>query len=313
MGLFLKLKEPIFIKEDSSAVEQLEALRALKASADESIAEKIEQDIRNVEAGIYGENAVKYELLNSHIPMYVLQDLYLEHEGLTAQIDFLVITRMHQYVIECKNLYGNIEVTNTGNFIRTVPNGRYTKKEGIYSPITQNRRHLELIKQMRSAEKNVLSRLMFEKYFDESYRSLVVLANTKTVLNDRYAKKEIKDQMIRADQLAAYIRKVDAAQGSIATNEKNLEELVQWFLKQHKPQHKDYTEKYRVLIAEQPSAPKPEAIKQPTPELIQPPQILCPKCGADMVKRTATKGANAGQSFYGCSAFPKCRSIVACK
>lgn len=245
--------------------------------------------------------------------MYVLQDLYLEHEELTAQIDFLVITRMHQFVIECKNLYGNIELNSTGDFIRAVPNGRYTKKEGIYSPITQNRRHLELIKQIRSAEKNALSRMIFDKYFYDNYRYIVVLSNTKTVLNDRYAKKEIKDQIIRADQLATYIRKVDAAPGSVVTNEKSMEELAQVFLQLHKPQRKDYAEKYHVLISEQPSAPKPVPNPQTTPKPVQPAQILCPKCGADMVKRTATKGTNAGQSFYGFSSFPKCRSIVPCK
>ena len=33
----------------------------------------------------------------------------------------------------------------------------------------------------------------------------------------------------------------------------------------------------------------------------------CPKCGAALVLRTASKGANAGNQFYGCSGFPKCR------
>ena len=33
----------------------------------------------------------------------------------------------------------------------------------------------------------------------------------------------------------------------------------------------------------------------------------CPKCGAGLVLRTASKGANAGNRFFGCSGFPKCR------
>jgi restriction system protein len=36
----------------------------------------------------------------------------------------------------------------------------------------------------------------------------------------------------------------------------------------------------------------------------------CPKCGAPMIKRTAKKGANAGNSFWGCSRYPECRGIV---
>ncbi|WP_040259307.1 nuclease-related domain-containing protein [Pseudomonas massiliensis] len=34
---------------------------------------------------------------------------------------------------------------------------------------------------------------------------------------------------------------------------------------------------------------------------------LCPKCGSALVVRTAKSGAKAGQQFWGCSAFPKCR------
>lgn len=36
---------------------------------------------------------------------------------------------------------------------------------------------------------------------------------------------------------------------------------------------------------------------------------VCPICGSKMVLRTAKKGAKAGEKFWGCSAFPKCRTI----
>ena len=35
--------------------------------------------------------------------------------------------------------------------------------------------------------------------------------------------------------------------------------------------------------------------------------MICPRCGGKLVLRTAKKGENAGNSFYGCSNFPKCR------
>lgn len=34
---------------------------------------------------------------------------------------------------------------------------------------------------------------------------------------------------------------------------------------------------------------------------------VCPKCEADMVLRIARRGAGAGQSFWGCSTYPRCR------
>lgn len=36
----------------------------------------------------------------------------------------------------------------------------------------------------------------------------------------------------------------------------------------------------------------------------------CPKCGSEMILRTANSGANAGNKFWGCSKYPKCRGIV---
>ncbi|MDE7263131.1 MAG: type I DNA topoisomerase [Anaeroplasmataceae bacterium] len=39
--------------------------------------------------------------------------------------------------------------------------------------------------------------------------------------------------------------------------------------------------------------------------------ILCPKCGkGHMVKRVATKGKNKGNTFYGCSNYPRCKNIM---
>lgn len=33
----------------------------------------------------------------------------------------------------------------------------------------------------------------------------------------------------------------------------------------------------------------------------------CPRCGGEMVLRTARKGAAAGETFWGCASFPRCR------
>ena len=37
---------------------------------------------------------------------------------------------------------------------------------------------------------------------------------------------------------------------------------------------------------------------------------LCPRCGSTMVLRTATRGENKGNQFWGCSGFPKCRGVT---
>ncbi|MBC8017455.1 MAG: DUF2726 domain-containing protein [Verrucomicrobia bacterium] len=51
--------------------------------------------------------------------------------------------------------------------------------------------------------------------------------------------------------------------------------------------------------AEQPSAKS---------EVVAP---VCPKCASVMVKRQAKNGSHAGNWFWACSAYPKCRQVVA--
>lgn len=37
---------------------------------------------------------------------------------------------------------------------------------------------------------------------------------------------------------------------------------------------------------------------------------MCPKCYTEMIQRTASKGKNAGNTFWGCSNYPKCRHTL---
>lgn len=37
---------------------------------------------------------------------------------------------------------------------------------------------------------------------------------------------------------------------------------------------------------------------------------LCPKCSAPMVRRVARSGKHAGQEFWGCPSYPKCRGVL---
>lgn len=249
MGLFKKIKEPVFLKDDSEADRQLSVLQELRSSADGELADQLDEEIRQVTAGVLGEKAVQYELANSHIPMFVLHDLYLENKGLTAQIDYLIVTRKHQFVIECKNLYGNIEINSAGDFTRTVSYGRRTKKE-------------------------------------------------------------VREQVIKVDQLAQYIRKIDADPKAEETSEKIMEELAQFFLSIHKEPKIDYTEKFRVAVQCAKATAEAEMEELELTHVENTAEILCPKCGAAMVKRKAAKGINTGNEFFGCSKFPKCRGIV---
>lgn len=249
MGLFDKMKEPVFLKESSDARAQLEELKEFMLVAPENVKKQVDQDIKFLNYGIVGEDQVAFELKNSYMPMYILHDLYFEYEGLSAQIDYLIITKKVNIVIECKNLYGNIEINSNGDFIRTMDFGYGKKKEGIYSPITQNKRHLDLIKKMRSGDKgNILTKTLFEKAFDSNYKSLVVLANPKTILNMKYAKKGVKEQMIRCDQLIDNIKKLYNSSKNESLSEKDMLALAEYYLSKHTTNTTNYLNKYQTTM-----------------------------------------------------------------
>jgi restriction system protein len=54
--------------------------------------------------------------------------------------------------------------------------------------------------------------------------------------------------------------------------------------------------------------PAPAAIQHPAAVEIATPN--CPKCGAEMKKRVARQGSNAGNEFWGCSSYPACKGIL---
>lgn len=56
------------------------------------------------------------------------------------------------------------------------------------------------------------------------------------------------------------------------------------------------------LQAQRVQSTEPASIRSDTP--------VCPRCGVPMVLRIASKGASAGQQFYGCPNYPDCREIV---
>jgi hypothetical protein len=60
-----------------------------------------------------------------------------------------------------------------------------------------------------------------------------------------------------------------------------------------------------------PVQPAPVTIIESVPVKPEPTAPTCPKCAAVMVKRQAAKGEHAGKYFWACSAFPKCRQVVA--
>lgn len=112
---------------------------------------------------------------------------------------------------------------------------------------------MQVLKEVRlSAKGNFVSRMLFEKHFTETYKPIVVLANPKTYINYKYAKREIKEQIIRADQLIAYIKRQDAESAAKSANMSvdEMSRLAQFYLSKDNPSRSDYVRKYEEMADE---------------------------------------------------------------
>jgi hypothetical protein len=230
------IDRPTFLKEFSKENPQLKDLEELSLKINNAYKRNIiEKDIYALKRGIEGENNVYYELKNCSFPILCLHDIRLEYDGLTAQIDFIVLTKQYCCIIETKQLYGDIIIDKDGNFIRSFKNkSGHTIKEGMYSPIEQNKRHVNLIKKILKQEFNINNMPV---------NSIVVLANPKTIINNRYCPKEIKEKVIRCEHLSKYL------QDGINNTEYSLEEeevfqVANYFVANNKPIVFDYYTKY---------------------------------------------------------------------
>ncbi len=303
MGLFSK-PEVVIAKESSNAKEYLRQLEELAEKATGENAKKIAKEIAVVKAGIIGEDNILFELKNSGMDMVVLHDLYIESvSGASAQIDFLVLTPKINFVLECKNLFGNIEINSKGDFIRTIRcDGRYYK-EGIYSPITQNQRHLQVLNECRNENHGKVMAALRNHWFINFFKGLVVLSNPKTIINDQDAPQEVKKQVIRADQLVETIKRMNRESSELKSSMKDLKEDGEYYLnKMHIEKPITYIEKFKQEeLEDQPAAERPA----PAPSEGK----CCPKCGKPLVMREARRGTHIGEKFWGCTGFPQCHFI----
>lgn len=196
-------KDAIFYKENSDLQDRYDALKKLNEEYPNN--EELMSAMYFIKKGFEGENEIAYQLKKSNIGMYVLRDVKVKYEDLTAQIDYVIITPVFIYYVECKNLVGNITVDEKGDFIREYTiNGKKIKK-GIYSPLRQVEAQREVIKKIWNSKKSMFGKLLASNNFENYRRVLVVVANQDTILNTNRAPKDMKYKVLRADSLIRQI------------------------------------------------------------------------------------------------------------
>ncbi|RYG96464.1 MAG: NERD domain-containing protein [Alphaproteobacteria bacterium] len=148
-------------------------------------------------AGLKGEKEsaylIDFDYANS--PNWaVIHDLRLTHNGRTAQVDHLLINRwMDVYVLETKHFNAGLKITDDGEFLRW--NKHRNTYEGMASPLAQNDRHIQVLKDVLEAVE-LPTRLGLR--ISPSFQSFVLVAPTARI--DR-PKRFDASRVIKADQL----------------------------------------------------------------------------------------------------------------
>ncbi|MGN1355413.1 MAG: HRDC domain-containing protein [Bacilli bacterium] len=225
-----RFKNQVLYKEDTTTQKELDRMKEyLKTHPNKDL----ENKVKLFEYGLAGEKQVLYELLHSGIGMYILHNVSFEYKGKSAQIDFVVITARCTYFIECKNFIGNITINSKGDFVRTYMKNNRKVTEGTYNPITQSKRHLEIIKEENYDNANILYKMNFEKTFDSFHDYIVVMANPKTIINDKYAPKNIKERLVKADQIIECLKRLESKRDPFRF-EKDIKKVADVYIESNK-------------------------------------------------------------------------------
>ena len=244
MFLFNNFTDTIFLKKSFDLEDRLKALNILKEKYPNNM--DLLEEYYIVKKGLDGEKEIEYQLTKSNLGMYVLHDINIEVDDLKAQIDYVIFTKTSTYLVECKNLIGNITVNEKGDFIREyVVNNRKIKK-GMYSPIRQVEAQKAVLKKLWLSQHNKLEQALFSKKFDNNYKTLVVAANNETILNTRFAPKDIKRRVLKSDALIRKLEEdINDADRDSLSNKKQLEECANSFLSKNVSKTTDYIEYYK--------------------------------------------------------------------
>lgn len=234
----------MLLKEiDKRKEEDISCLRTkLELSQNEKQKFLIRQELTKLESGLKGEKDTAYFIdfnLKDSENYMVLHDLRFEIDGLIAQIDHLLINKAVGIIlIETKNTKSEVTINDDGTMLYNYGKKSYNQS----NPLAQSQRHalvLDEVLKKYNMEINIMSYVVF----------LPGVKITNKILPKKFC---------RADTFTEYILnefkhsplKILSTMAKMITNKipstKNLENIGNILLSEHKPLIIDYDKKYRI-------------------------------------------------------------------
>ncbi len=202
---------------------------------------------------------------------HLLKNVTLPTEDGTTQIDHIIVSKYGVFVVETKNMKGWIFGSEKQ---RQWTQKIFKHSTKFQNPLHQNYKHVKTLESALNLEKdNVFSVVVFVG--DSKFKTPMPDNVTYALGYIRYIKSK-EDVVLKESDVQTIVENIQSGRlkPSIKTHV------------QHVKHVKNIVEKKKA-------------------------EIICPKCGNEMVLRTAKKGPNAGKEFFGCMGFPKCRTVKA--
>lgn len=279
----------MILKSADDKTVQIQQLEGLIATAPVDKKPLMEQELRNIRAGIKAEQDAAYFInfdLEKSQNTVVIHDLRLEINGRVAQIDHLLIHRtLNVFVLETKHLHAGMRITETGEF----ESWNAFKKcyEGMASPFAQNERHIAVLKEAL-ARIDMPSKMGLR--LSPVYHSYVLVSPKSRI--DR-PKKFDTSHVIKADMLGKAIDDmfekagVLDAFGGLARfmSTETLVKAGQTLLRMHRPVKFDYAARFGIQPQQTPVIPVAPVATTPVIASNNPPthQPACRDCNSQNI------------------------------
>lgn len=250
-------------------------------------------------AGRNGEYQIYKQIQNyENVGGKFLFNCYLPKEnGGTTEIDVLLIKSNGIVVFESKNYSGWIFGDEKAkNWTQTLPQGRgRSHKEYFFNPIIQNKVHIKWLRNLVGHEIPLYSIIAFSERC--TLKNVNVISKDVQVINRQFVLSAV-EQVGKMQSSKLSMEEINEIYNKLyrftqLSEEQKLQHVQDIKINHYNPKLINVNSKVTIETAENKSVTK-----------------ICPKCGAHLVLRTAKKGINAGNHFYGCSSYPKCRYIL---
>ncbi len=217
---------------------------------------------------------------------HLLKDVTIPCKNGTTQIDHVIVSVYGLFVIETKNYKGWIfGDAKSRNWTQV----NFKQKNRFQNPLHQNHAHVCALSDLLGIPK-------------EKIHGVVCF------MGDAKFKTGIPDGVFIQGKYVTHVESFKTPVFSEAEVADIIQQIESGRLKRGLKTNRQHVQQLRCRMTEgreQKSDCPPPKNHFATKSLCQ---NICPACGAEMILRTAKRGSNAGNQFWGCSSYPKCRS-----